>query len=168
MNMEIAGHEFFSEAGDKVWYDLQTPRSMIFWLASYDIKTKARRWYNLERGEWSVHYNVSPDGKLMSGDGGGPSSVANATANHEEFHPPRNGQWMYLFRPEDTVRRGVASQDSLIETGVLHAERLVDLANHDYNLEPNGIFTPDGKWLVFRSNMHGPSHVYMVEIAKAE
>jgi oligogalacturonide lyase len=27
--------------------------------------------------------------------------------------------------------------------------------------------TPDGKWVVFRSNMHGPTHVYAVEIAKA-
>jgi oligogalacturonide lyase len=51
---------------------------------------------------------------------------------------------------------------------VLKAERLVDLSKHDYNLEPNVTFTPDGKWIVFRSNMHGPSHVYMTEVAKAE
>ena len=28
-------------------------------------------------------------------------------------------------------------------------------------------YTPDMKWLVFRSDMHGPSHVYAVEVAKA-
>ena len=26
MNMEIAGHEFFSADGRTIWYDLQTPR----------------------------------------------------------------------------------------------------------------------------------------------
>jgi len=34
-------------------------------------------------------------------------------------------------------------------------------------LEPNVTFTPDGKWIVFRSNMHGVTHVYAVEIEKA-
>ena len=48
------------------------------------------------------------------------------------------------------------------------AERLVDLSHHDYSLEPNVTFTPDGKWLVFRSNMHGPTHGYAVELARAE
>jgi oligogalacturonide lyase len=46
------------------------------------------------------------------------------------------------------------------------AEKLVNLAKHDYALEPNVSFTPDMKWIVFRSNMHGPTHVYAVEIAK--
>ena len=41
------------------------------------------------------------------------------------------------------------------------------MAKHDYQLEPNVTFTPDGQWIVFRSNMHGTSHVYMVEIEKA-
>jgi oligogalacturonide lyase len=53
-----------------------------------------------------------------------------------------------------------------VKTGVLQAERLVDLSKHDYSLEPNVQFTPDGKWIVFRSNMHGASHVYMVQVAR--
>jgi oligogalacturonide lyase len=65
---------------------------------------------------------------------------------------PGNGQWIYLFRPTPAG---------------LEAERLVDLSKHDYQLEPNVTFTPDGKWIVFRSNMHGPSHVYAVEVASA-
>jgi oligogalacturonide lyase len=28
-------------------------------------------------------------------------------------------------------------------------------------------FTPDGKWIVFRSNMSGAVHTYAVEIKKA-
>lgn len=34
--------------------------------------------------------------------------------------------------------------------------------------EPNVTFTPDGRWLVFRSNMHGAPHVYAVEVPGAE
>jgi oligogalacturonide lyase len=61
--------------------------------------------------------------------------------------------WMYLFRQKD---------------GKLEAERLVDLSKHDYDLEPNGQFTPDGKWIVFRANMQGDAHTYMVEVAKVK
>jgi oligogalacturonide lyase len=155
---EIAGHEFFSADGRTVWYDLQTPRSEVFWLAGYDIATGARTWYHHERREWSVHYNVSPDGKLFAGDGGGPSSVA----------APDNGQWIYLFRPEISRFHALPAQrPGLISAGTFHAERLVNLAKHDYHLEPNVTFTPDMKWIVFRSNMHGATHVYAVEIAKA-
>jgi oligogalacturonide lyase len=168
MDMEIAGHEFFSADGRSVWYDLQTPRSLVFWLAGYDVQTHEHTWYHLERSEWSVHYNISPDGKLFAGDGGGPGSVANQSPNHQRLDPPGNGQWIYLFRPEPTRMTGLPQQAAhLVKTGVLHAERLVDMSHHDYSLEPNVMFTPDGKWIVFRSNMFGPSHVFEVEVARA-
>ena len=54
-----------------------------------------------------------------------------------------------------------------IKVGELEAEKLVDLSRHDYDLEPNVTFTPDGQWVVFRSNMHGASHVYAVEVARS-
>jgi oligogalacturonide lyase len=41
------------------------------------------------------------------------------------------------------------------------------MKTHDYRTEPNLQFTPDGKWLVFRSNMHGPIHTYAVAVEKA-
>ncbi len=34
-------------------------------------------------------------------------------------------------------------------------------------LEPNVSFSPDQKWIVFRSNMSGTTHVYAVEVKKA-
>jgi oligogalacturonide lyase len=167
MDMEIAGHEFFSSDGTAVWYDLQRPRSLVFWLARYDIGSKHRTWYHLERREWSVHFNISPDGTLLAGDGGGPDSVANLNVNHERLAQSGNGQWIYLFRPELATMTGLPeAATGQIKAGVLHAERLVDLSAHDYRLEPNVIFTPDGQWIVFRSNMHGPTHVYMVDVAK--
>jgi oligogalacturonide lyase len=55
----------------------------------------------------------------------------------------------------------------LIDVGYFQSERLVNLARHNYHLEPNVTFSPDGKWIVFRSNMFGPTHVFAVEVAKA-
>ena len=168
MDMEIGGHEFFSQDGKTIWYDLQTPRSLVFWLAGYEIATGKRTWYHLERDEWSVHYNISPDGKLFAGDGGGPGSVANRGPSGETLDPPQNGQWIYLFRPELVKMTGLKEQaEKQIKIGVFQAEKLVDMSKHDYRLEPNVMFTPDGKWIVFRSNMSGKSQVYAVEIAKA-
>ena len=160
MNMEIAGHEFFSSDGDLIWYDLQTPRGQDFWLASYRVATGKRTWYHLQRNEWSVHFNVSPDGTLFAGDGGDSEMVARAP----------DGKWIYLFRPQrvpDVAGVKAANSDSLIDVGFFESERLVDMSKHDYRLEPNVTFSPDMKWIVFRSNMHGPVHVYAVEIAKS-
>lgn len=160
MNMEIAGHEFFSADGRTVWYDLQTPRGQVFWLAGYEVATGKRTWYHLERNEWSVHFNVSPDGKLFAGDGGDSEMVARAP----------DGKWIYLFRPEpvpDVAGVKAANSASLIDAGIFRAERLVNMSKHDYRLEPNVTFSPDQKWIVFRSNMLGPVHVFAVEVAKA-
>lgn len=156
MAMEIFGHEFWSPDGKTIWYDLQTPRGEDFWLAGFNLGSGARTWYHLERNEWSVHFNVSPDGKLFAGDGGDEGQVA---------HAP-DGKWIYLFRPELIPNRGI--QDGrFVNPGVLRAERLVNLSKHQFRLEPNVIFTPDQKWIVFRSNMFGPSYVFAVEVAKA-
>jgi hypothetical protein len=103
MNMEIEGHEFFAADGKSVWYDLQTPKSGVFWLAGVDLVTGYRTWYHLERIEWSVHFNCSPDGKLFAGDGGGPNSVAAFSMDRQRLDPPGNGQWIYLFRPVMTA-----------------------------------------------------------------
>lgn len=170
MEMEIAGHEFFSADGKTVWYDLQTPKSGVFWLAGVELATGAHTWYHLERHEWSVHYNASPDGTLFAGDGGGPASVANRSPDGQPLHPPGNGQWIYLYRPVLVKNPASAfpEQKDLVKSGYFKAERLVDLARHNYNLEPNVTFTADGQWIIFRSNMHGPTHVYAVEVKKSE
>jgi len=41
------------------------------------------------------------------------------------------------------------------------------MAKHNYRLEPNPSFTPDQKFIVFRSNMFGPDYALAVEVAKA-
>jgi oligogalacturonide lyase len=159
MDMEIAGHEFWGADGQTAWYDLQTPRGEDFWVAGYNVASGDRTWYHLQRDQWSVHFNVSPDGKIFCGDGGSEGMVAHAD----------NGKWIYLFHPEllrDEAGSGI-NQKSLIKPGVFHWERLVNMSKHDYALEPNANFTPDMKWIVFRSNMFGPSYVFAVEVAKA-
>ena len=159
MNMEIAGHESFSPDGRTIWYDLQLPRGEDFFLAGYELATGARTWWHLQRDEWSVHFTVSPDGTMFAGDGGDSEMVAHA----------KDGKWIYLFRPQaipDVAGIRAPNSGMLIRPGYLQSERLVNLAKHDYTLEPNVHFTPDMKWIIFRSNLHGPMHVYAVEIAR--
>jgi oligogalacturonide lyase len=155
MAMEIFGHEFWAPDGKTIWYDLQTPRGEVFWLAGYNVETGARTQYHLERDEWSIHFNVTKDGTLFCGDGGDPGQVAHA----------KNGEWIYLFRPELTKNRGIEDKN-FINPGVLRSERLVNMSKHQYKLEPNVSFTPDQKWVVFRSNMFGPTYVFAAEVAR--
>lgn len=161
MNMEIAGHEFFDFDGRSIWYDLQTPRGEVFWLAHANADGTGRQWFHVERNHWSVHFNISPDGSMFAGDGGDEEMVAKA----------KDGKWLYLFRPQripDVAGISAPDAEHLVRPGTLQAERLVDMRAHDYRLEPNVQFTPDGKWVVFRSNMHGDVHTYMVEVAKTQ
>jgi oligogalacturonide lyase len=147
MDMEIAGHEFWSSDGKTIWFDLQTPRSKEFWLAGVNVETGKETRYKLERDWWSIHYNVSRDGKIFAGDGGDPGQVAFA----------KDGMWINLFRPQPD--------------GSVVRERLVDMRKHNYvtgddGVEPNVTITPDGKWVVFKSNMFGRLHVFAVAVGK--
>ena len=156
VEMEIFGHEFWGADGKTIWYDLQTPRGEDFWVAGYRVEDGHRVRYHLQRNEWSIHFNVSNDGKLFCGDGGDPGQVA---------HAP-DGEWLYLFRPRLNPDKGLPD-NNLIQSGVFEPEKLVNMAKHQYRLEPNVSFTPDRKWVVFRSNMFGETYVFAAEVAKA-
>jgi oligogalacturonide lyase len=165
MVMETAGHEFWSSDGQWIYYDHKKPNGEVFWVGGYNVTTGERVQYHVERDQWSVHYNVSPDGTVFSGDGGAETNAAHA----------KHGKWIYLFHPQLVTYPPdkypdppPPDQDHLIQGGSFQFERLVNLAKHDYSLEPNGNFTPDGKWVVFRSNLRGPIQVYAVEVAKAQ
>ena len=149
MDMEINGHEFWSHDGRTIWFDLQTPRSEQFWIAGVNLDTGKETRYRLERDWWSVHYNVSWDGKLFGGDGGDPTQVAYA----------KDGMWINLFTPQPD--------------GTVVREKLVNMAKHNYvtgqgGVEPNLSITPDDKWVIFTGNMFGVRHVYAVAVAKAD
>ena len=141
MPMEIAGHEWFGESGKTVWFDLQQPRGATFFVGGVDLATNKEVKYEFERDGWSVHYNSSADETLFAGDGGDEKGVARA----------HDGKWIYLFTPDgDTMK----------------TERLVDMSYHQYRLEPNVHFTPDGKWIIFRANFEGKENIYAVAVRK--
>jgi oligogalacturonide lyase len=139
MDMEIAGHEWFSPDGKTLWFDLQMPRGKTFFVCGTDLKTDLETKFQLERNQWSVHYTQSPDQTVFAGDGGDSTSVAKAP----------DGKWINLFLP---------SADRF------NFERLVNMKYHQYKLEPNVHFSPDGKWIIFRANFEGFDSVYAVEI----
>jgi oligogalacturonide lyase len=143
VDREIAGHEFWSWDGKTIWFDLQIPRSVTFNLAGVDYQTGKETRFALQRNEWSIHYNISHDQKLFCGDGGDSSQVAKA----------EDGRWIYLFYPDGDKFK---------------TERLVNMKDHYYKLEPNVHFSPDDKWIIFRSNMFGVTNVFAVEIAKTK
>jgi len=142
VNMEIAGHEWFAADGKTIWFDLQQPRGETFFVGGDDLATDKEKKYALQRNEWSVHYTTSWDGKVFAGDGGHPGSVAKAP----------DGQWIYLFTPDGDHFK---------------SEKLVNMKEHNYHLEPNVHFTPDQKWILFRANFEGKEDVYAVEIERS-
>jgi oligogalacturonide lyase len=156
MAMEIAGHEFWGLDGKTVWYDLQTPKGEDFFLAGINVESGEKRWYHLQRNEWSIHFNVTPDEQLFCGDGGDRGQVARAP----------DGMWIQLFRPE-LIRVAGENDKSFVQPGVFRSERLVNMSKHNYKLEPNVRFSPDQKSVLFTANMFGPSYVFAVDIEKA-
>ena len=157
MFMEIFGHEFWGHDGRTIWYDWQTPKGEDFWLASYNVDTGRRTAFHMQRNEWGIHFNVSRDESLFCDDGGDPGQVARA----------QDGEWIELLHPQMMSGDGINRPD-FIQPGVFHAEHLVNMSTHNYRLEPNVSFTPDAKWIIFRSNMFGPTYVFAVEVARAQ
>ena len=151
MEMEIAGHEWWGADGETVFYQLHFPRGgRVSFIASYNVKTHERVWLQYDaREQSSIHDNSSPDGRLFVGDG-----------------DPRD-PWIILLRPVMIPGQQTLGKN-LIKGGYLESERLVNMSRHNYRLEPNPSFTPDMKYVVFRSNMFGADYAFAVELAKAK
>ena len=161
MHMEIAGHEWWSHDGRIVWYDLQTPKGEDFFVAGYDVDTGKRAWYHLLRDEWSVHFHSSYNGKMFAGDGGAENMVAKA----------KDGKWLYLFTPHDKPDLGEQTAkdgSDLIHGGWFTSQKLVNMKEQDYRLEPNINWSPDGRFLVFRANFHGGVQTYAVDLTSGK
>ena len=157
MLMEIAGHEFWGLDGKTIWYDWQYPKGEDFFLAGYDLDTHKRTAFHMQRNEWSIHFNLTQDLDLFTGDGGDPGQVAKAP----------DGEWIELFHPQMITGQGAINEPDFWQPGVFHSEHLVNMAHHNYRLEPNVRFTPDKSMVIFTSNMFGPSYVLGVEVNKA-
>jgi len=153
---EFITHEFWQPDGQGVWYDLQIPRyagscSVLrffawangprYYLARKHLATNKEERYRVPKHQYSWHYNVSPDGTMLCGDGDG----------RDPFQGSAN-KWIYLFTPRGNR---------------IEVERLCRMAKHDYNEAPHARFTPDGKWVVFQSNAGGHMQVYAVEVRRS-
>lgn len=157
MLMEIAGHEFWSDDGQTIWYDWQFPKGVHFFLAGANVASARREAFPIERDNWGIHFNSSRDSSIFVSDGGDRGQVARA----------EDGRWISLFRRNHDGATGAANQNDFWQYSTLAAERLVNMKAHNYRLEPNVRLTPDHKLAIFRSNMFGPSYVFGVELAKA-
>jgi oligogalacturonide lyase len=157
MAMEIFGHEFWGLDGETLWYDWQYPKSEVFFLASYNLKTHVRTAYHTSRDAWGIHFNLTRDLSLFCDDGGDPGQVAHAN----------DGEWIELLHPEMIPLDGAINSPDFWQPGVLRAEHLVNMAHQYYREEPNVRFSPDKKMVFFTSNMFGPSYLFGVEVAKA-
>ncbi len=136
---EIAGHEWFGADGRHIYFDLQKPRGVNFFIGKVDVNTGKEQDYKLSRHAWSVHFTTSPDETFLCGDGGSQGGVAKSDQN----------QWIFRYDYDgDTLR----------------TTKLVCMKNHDYSLEPNVHFSPDSKWIIFRANFEGHSNVYAVKL----
>jgi oligogalacturonide lyase len=155
MKDETAGHEFWDADGKTIWYDLQAPKGQAFFLASYNTETGERRHYQMNRSQWSIHFNGDLSSGLFCGDGGSSFGAASSA----------EGQWIELFRPKLTGSSD-ANASGAFKTGIIESERLVNLSNQDYSDEPNVHFSPDHKLVIFTSNMFGPDYVFGVEVAR--
>lgn len=155
MAMEIAGHEFWGLDGKTIWYDWQLPKGEDFFLAGYNLETHQRVAYHMQRNEWSIHFNLTEGETLFTGDGGDPGQVAKAP----------DGEWIELFHPQMFSSNGINSPE-FWQPGVFHSERMVNMAGHNYRLEPNVRFSPDKKMVIFTSNIFGKSYVFGVNVEK--
>jgi len=157
VNNEIAGHEVWDADGVTIWYDLQIPRGQNFYLASYNTVTKARRWFSINRDDWSIHMIPSTNDMFIAGDG----------ADEDRISRSKNARWIELYLPVLTPPTPGIDQTGLVQSGKLVAEHIFDMAKDNYLNEPNIRFTPDQKWVLFTGNFTGPSYIYAVEVAKA-
>jgi len=155
--MEIAGHEFWGLDGETIWYDWQPIKGQDFYLAGYDLSTGKRTAFHMDRNDWSIHFNLTKDLDLFTGDGGDGGQVAKAP----------DGEWIELFHPQLIDTTGALNEPDFFQPGVFHAEHLVNMSHHNYRLEPNVRFSPDKSLVIFTSNMFGRSYVMGVETSKA-
>lgn len=145
---EIAGHEWFGAKGKYLYFDLQKPRGETFFVGKVNLETLEEEDFELTRDEWAVHFTTSWDETFLVGDGGSPSSVAHSNKD----------QWIYRYDYQKDANGNLSH--------TLRTEKLVNMKNHDYSLEPNVHMSPDQKWVIFRANFEGYDNIYAVELKK--
>jgi hypothetical protein len=65
--------------------------------------------FRMQRNEWSIHFNLTQDETLFTGDGGDPDQVAKAP----------NSEWIELFHPQMINLTGI-NQHNFWQPSVFH------------------------------------------------
>ena len=146
---EIAGHEWFGAQGEHLYFDLQRPRGETFFVAKVNLETLEEEAFEFTRDEWSVHYVTSWDESFRAYKG----------------EPYDYFAWYASFMVDKTNYSEYYQKDANGKASDwLKTEKLVNMKNHDYSLEPNVHVSPDQKWVIFRANFEGYDNVYAVEL----
>jgi oligogalacturonide lyase len=133
---EMVGHEFWSPDGKTIWFDHLA--GGVRDLTGWNLATGKEVSYLTTDAQRSVHYNISRDEKFFAADGG--------------IYKGSTKEIMLLYPQPD---------------GTLRTEPLCDMSLNDYiKREPNVLFTPDDKWVVFSSTQSGDTEVYAVSVIK--
>jgi oligogalacturonide lyase len=74
--------------------------------AGYNLETHKRTAFHMQRNEWSIHFNLTKDLDLFTGDGGDLGQVAKAT----------DGEWIELFHPQMLNVTGVNEPGEAVQS----------------------------------------------------
>jgi oligogalacturonide lyase len=106
------------------------------YLAQAFVDETPEKRFRIRESETSWHYNIARDGKTLCGDGEG-----------RYFRLSPSARWIYKYEP-DGKRMMVT--------------KLANMKRHSYKIPTNAHITPDGRWVVFQSDLYGGPHVYAV------
>lgn len=181
---ERTAHAFWSQDGKTIWYEREKPRHddptwSDYDLIGYDVATGNRKIFRLDQMTASTFYSAANNGAFFCGSG-----HRSKTAHGE--HPTEgqvlwSGEWIDAYYPilnngdSGTNPQNVSwfhfnnptsDPDSNAQyTGWFRREKLVNMYRNDYTkLDPNVRISPDNKYVIFTSNMFGPTYVFAVQI----
>jgi oligogalacturonide lyase len=181
---ESAKREFWSRDGKTIWYEVQQPipnqpASNDHYMVGYDVATGKRKYFHLDQLQYSVYYNAASNDSLFYGSGHRSKTVhGDAPTDNQILW---SGEWIEVLYPIlNNGDVGTNTQDTkwfhyynptsvagsnLKYTGWFRRERLVNMYNNDYTkLEPEVRFSPDNRYVIFTSNMFGPTYIFAVEV----
>jgi len=166
---EIATHEFWSQDGKTIWYELQKPilnqpASADHYLVGYDVATGKRRFFQMDQLQYSINYDAANDYSLFCGSG----QQSNPTHGNAQTdsQTPGNGEWIEVLHP--ILNNGDIGAN-IKDANSFRRERLVNIFNsHTTYRHPRFVsevrLSPDNRLVIFTSNMFGPTYVFAVEI----
>lgn len=136
--------------------------------ARVNVHPGAAFWGADGRTVWYGSPGAHGSGLLLTGYGAGASKPESLRVEAGEWPLQLNispagsafcaggGRSIYLFHSAGKGR-----------SGAMLSERLADLDRHDPRLDPAATFSPDRKWVIFRSNMFDDTYVFAVEVERA-